>query len=71
VSAYLKPDGERLLVAVNTTETPVEGTLRLREPIATARNVLEDRPVSVAEGAVGLRFLPWQLNLIRVTPAGA
>jgi len=71
VSAYLKPDGERLLVAVNTTETPVEGTLRLREPIATARNVLEDRPVSVAEGAVGLRFLPWQLNLIWVKPAGA
>ncbi len=68
VSAYLKASGERLLVAANTKEVPVDGTLRLGNPIAAARDVLADEPMTVAEGAIQGRFEPWRVHLIRITP---
>ncbi|PIX41500.1 MAG: hypothetical protein COY42_22205 [Armatimonadetes bacterium CG_4_10_14_0_8_um_filter_66_14] len=71
VSAYLKPGGERLLVAVNTSETPVEGPLRLRERILSARDALGGAPVDVTtDGAIEGRFDPWRLTLLWVK-AGA
>jgi hypothetical protein len=68
VSAYLRPDGARMLVVVNTTEATVEGAIRLREPVTSATDVLglAKSPLEVAGGAVSGRFEPWRLNLIRV-----
>ena len=66
VSSYLRANGARLLVVVNTTEAPVEGTVRLTNPIATARDMLGDEPVTVAQGAIQGRFEPWRLSLLYV-----
>jgi hypothetical protein len=66
VSAYFKPGGERLLVAVNTSETAVEGTLRLCERTVAARDALGGAPVKVTDGAVEGSFQPWRLRLLWV-----
>lgn len=66
VSAYAKDDGEMLLVAVNTTEEPVEGPLRLRGNVLQARDILKREPVPVQAGAIQGRFTPWETNLIRL-----
>lgn len=69
VSSYLRPDGQRLLVVVNTTEAPAEGEVRLRGPVLRAREVLTGAPMTVTEGAIQGRFEPWRINLIQVTTA--
>jgi len=66
VSAYVKPNGEKLLVVVNTNEEPVEGIVRLKTLVAEARDALEDTAVTVRDGAIEGRFASWRLNLIWV-----
>jgi hypothetical protein len=63
VSAYLKPGGEMLVVAVNVGETPVEGTLRLRAKVLEARDARTGRPATISAGAITGRFGPGVLNL--------
>jgi len=66
VSAYLEPNGEKLLVAVNVTEEPVAGAIRLSTPVAEARDTLQDEAMEVEGGAIVGQFAPWSLRLIRV-----
>lgn len=66
VSAYVKPDGEMMLVAVNVTEAPVRGTLALAERLETVRDARTGTAVKVVDGAIETEFRPWTLNLLRV-----
>ncbi len=66
VSAYVRPDGEMMLVAVNVTEEPVRGTLALTERVESVRDARTGAAVPVADGAIQTEFRPWTLNLLRV-----
>lgn len=66
VSAYIKPGGEMMLVAVNVTEEPVSGTLELSEAIVTARDARKGTVVPVVAGSIVAEFRPWTLNLLRI-----
>ena len=66
VSAYVKPNGEKLVVVVNTTETDIEGVVRLKGRVEAASDALTGAKVAVRNGAMAGKLAPWRLNLWRV-----
>ncbi len=66
VSAYAKPNGQKLLVAVNLGEKEVRGVLRLQSPIKNATDALSSTAMKVVDGAIEDSFPVWQAKLYRV-----
>jgi len=63
VSAYLKPDGNVLVVAANLSEEPVRGELRLRGSLSDVSDALSTRPVGAEGGAIVDDFPVWTARL--------
>ncbi|HQK94511.1 MAG TPA: DUF6067 family protein, partial [Armatimonadota bacterium] len=63
VSAYLKPDGNVLIVAANLSEQPVRGWLRLRGTLSEATHALTGDAVTVANGGIVDDFPVWSARL--------
>jgi hypothetical protein len=65
VSAYLRPDGDALIIASNLSEKPSQGELRLKRTILSASDALSPRPVAVRDGAIADEFPVWTARLYR------
>ncbi len=66
-SAWVRADGQALLVAANLGEQPSRGVLRLHRQISAAREVLGRREVTPVGGAIDDLFPVWETRLYRVT----
>ena len=54
------------MVVVNTTETDIEGVVRLKGRVEAASDALTGAKVAVRNGAMAGKLAPWRLNLWRV-----
>jgi len=66
VSAYLKPDGQMLVVAANLNEKEIRGTLRLKAPVKTAIEAFSGSAVTVEDGAITDTFPVWKAKMYRL-----
>lgn len=66
VSAYSKPDGQMLIVAVNLSDKEVRGLLRVKSPIKSVTDALNGAAGKVTDGAIEDSFPVWQAKMYRV-----
>ena len=59
-------DGERLLLVINHSDSPVEGKVHIRFPLARVRDLESGAEVEVREGMLELHLEPWEVKALKL-----
>jgi len=65
VSYYIKPNGDAVIIAVNTGKTDVSGSVGVIGKIISAKDAFDGTGVVVESGKITDTFLPWKAKVYR------